>query len=163
MKYPWIFLICLWPVVFLAVWAVWNVARNGREERKSLRAVDWPKVRGTVVESRGAWAHVEVVYEYVADGKTWRGVYKMNLTPVVPDRSAQGAASLNRQSREDIEQYPAGSHVLVQYDPKKPADSILYCSDEPVKTGSTPAFQSLDLYASQYGQYRTRRGSNLDA
>ena len=147
---PYILLVCLWPLLFLVVWAVWNSVRDSRDEKLFLRGLEWPEAKGTVKRSRVAWAHVEVSYEYSVEGIRYTGKYKMSLAPVVPDRYGKGAARMNKEATEDIADFPPGQAVVIRYNPSRPDESVLYCKGEPGRTdriggrGVAPEFRTLE-------------------
>jgi len=57
-------LIPFWPILFVVVWAVWNMARDSRDAKLLKRSLSWPETQGCVIAARVAWAHVNVDYDY---------------------------------------------------------------------------------------------------
>ena len=55
-----VYLISLWPLVFVGTWAIWNIMGDSRNEKPVERSLDWPEAQGRVVSSKVVWAHVEV-------------------------------------------------------------------------------------------------------
>jgi hypothetical protein len=145
---PYVFLICLWPVAFLVIWAVWNSFRDSRDEKLVLRSLEWPEVQGKVISARVAWAHVEVCYEYEVQGIRYTGKYDMSLTSVVPDKYARGATQLNNEASEDIAHFPPGQTAIIRYNPLGPEESVFYCSGgsstaKAAEADITPEFHTL--------------------
>ena len=138
-----VYLIPLWPLLFVIVWAIWNMARDSRDEKLMERSIDWPEAQGTVVTSRVVWAHVEVMYEYSISSGRFTGKYKMNLPPGPPDRYGRTATRMNEEARGDIGEFPPGANVVIRYNPQEPNQSVLYCSgqisrDKTVQRSSAP-------------------------
>jgi hypothetical protein len=122
-----VYLIALWPIAFMVIWAIWNMMRDSLDEKRVLRAKDWPETQGIVASSRVAWAHVEVSYEYWIASGSYKGRYKLSLQPVAPDHYGRGAARMNAEASEDLSEYPPGTKVIVRYNPQRPQESVLYC------------------------------------
>jgi len=147
---PYVFLICLWPLAFLAIWALWKSLRDSADEKQVLRSLEWREVKGTVLSSEVVWEHVAVNYEYFVDDKRYTGEYKIGLTPVLPDRHGMGAAALGREAKQGIDEFPTGRKLIIRYNPNRPEESVLYCSDEDSPSGkdanstTTPQFRTLD-------------------
>jgi hypothetical protein len=74
-----VFLICLWPLAFVAVWAIWKSCRDSADEKLMLRSLDWPEAKGTVLNSEVVWRHVSVTYEYFVGDERYQGEYKSGL------------------------------------------------------------------------------------
>ena len=142
---PYIFLVCLWPLGFVLIWAIWNALRDSRDEKLLLRSIDWPETKGRVLSSEVVWAHVNVVYDYFVDGKRHVGEYKISLSPVAPDRWGRGAASVSQEATKEVAAFPAGTGVTIRYNPARAEESVLYCSDEPISSpAATPEFRLLE-------------------
>ena len=138
-----LYLIPLWPLVFVGVWAIWNMARDSRDEKLIERSIDWPEADGRVITSRVVWAHVEVRYEYSISSGRFTGKYKMNLPPGAPDRYGRTATRMNEEAKGDIGDFPPGANDVIRYNPQQPSQSVLYCSgqisrDKTVQSSSTP-------------------------
>jgi Protein of unknown function (DUF3592) len=125
-----VYLIPFWPILFVAVWAVWNTLRDSREQRLIGRSLNWPETQGQVRQTKVVWAHVEVSYEYRVAARTYVGTYKISLSPVVPDRGAQGARKLDAEAKQDISEFPEGLRIIIRYNPKRPEESVFYCRGE---------------------------------
>ena len=119
------FLICLWPFVFMAIWAMWKSLRDSADEKPLLRSLNWPEAKGTVLNSQVVWGHVSVTYEYFVNNNRCTGEYDIGLTPVLPDRDAVGAAALNREANQELDEFPTGTSVIVRYNPQHPEESVL--------------------------------------
>jgi hypothetical protein len=101
-----------------------------RDRIKCNRALSWPTAQGKVLESRlrrvqdsegKTWA-VYILYEYWANGDTWRSdVWRLEA----------GSSSFTGAMEKVIARYPAGSTVTVYYNPDAPNDAML----EPGKMG----------------------------
>jgi len=126
---PVIYLIVLWPLLFAAIWAIWNMMRDSRKEKKALRSTDWPEVQGKVQSSKIVWGHYEVTYEYAVNTKSYSGSYEINLSPAVPDRFARGATKMLAEAKQDLADFPVGSSVIVKFNPMDPQQSVLLCRD----------------------------------
>jgi hypothetical protein len=128
------------------IWGIWNSVRESRNTAEGIKSVDWLETTGTVSSSEVVWAHVEVQYRYAVNGTEYTGKYKENLTPVMPDKSGHGAQALAKESGELVAQFPLGSKVIVHYNPKRPDESVLYCSAEPVTDDAShaPEFRMLE-------------------
>ena len=70
------------------------------------------------------WAHVEVNYEYVADGKSYGGLYEANL-PITPYRGFAAAMRLIAAEKALEAEFAKGRFVWVKYDPQLPNRSVL--------------------------------------
>ena len=70
---------------------------------------------------------MEVSYEYVAAAEYRKGVNKISLSLVVPDRKSRGAAQMVAQSRQDMAEFPTGTEIIIRYNPAKPGQSVSYC------------------------------------
>lgn len=146
---PSIFLVCFWPFAFMVGWALWNSLRDSRDEKLVLRSLEWPEVNGSVTESRVAWAHVEVSYEYTVQGRHFTGQYNLSLTPVVPDRYGVGARQINSEAANDISQFPVGRKLIIRYNPLNLKESVFCCVGDttgektPGSTGG-PQFSTID-------------------
>jgi Protein of unknown function (DUF3592) len=143
---PYIYLICLWPFGFVLTWAIWNSFRDSRDEKLILRSLGWPEMNGEVTSSKAIWAHVEVCYQYSVRGTSYTGKYKMNLTPVVPDRTGRGAAQTGSEVWRDLREFQCGQKVVIRYNPARPEESVFYCSGETYSEGKeqdAPEFRVL--------------------
>jgi hypothetical protein len=127
---PYIFLVCLWPLAFLAIWAIRNSFRDSRDEKLVEQSLAWPEAQGKVIQSKVAFAHVEVSYQYSVAGLDYTGIYKISLTPVAPDQYGRGATRMNSEAGQDVADYPAGANVIIRFNPQAPSQSVLYCSGE---------------------------------
>ncbi len=142
-------LIPLWPLAFVGIWAIWNIARDSRDEKLVERSLGWPEAQGIVVASRVVWAHVEVTHEYLVGSVRYKGSYKLNLPVGAPDRYARTAIRMNNEAKADLADYPPDAKVIIRYNPKNPKESVLYCRGEINKdktsesTGETPTFITL--------------------
>src|SRR5689334_2656621 len=142
-------LIPLWPLAFVLIWAIWNIARDSRDEKLVERSLGWPEAQAIVVASSVVWAHVEVKYEYLVKGTRYSGTYKMNLPVGPPDRYARTATRVSNEAKADLADYPPDTRVIIRYNPKDPKQSVLYClgeinKDKPSEdVGETPKFITL--------------------
>jgi hypothetical protein len=132
----WWILIALWPVGFALVWAIWNVMRGSRDEKQVLKSLDWPETQGMVTSTEVVWAHVEITYEYSVAGTKYTGKYEISLPPVAPDRTATGAARLNAAAKQEMADYPQGASLIIRYNPKNPAESVLFCQAGKIHDGT---------------------------
>src|SRR5579864_464625 len=139
---PYIFLVCLWPFGFYLLWAIWNSFRDSRDEKMVLQSLDWPEVDGRVTSSKTVWAHIEINYEYSVHGARYQGKYKMNLTPVMPDKTSRGATQLGNEARRDLSEFPSGQKLVIRYNPARPEESVFFCSGktDPCDTQLDPEF-----------------------
>jgi hypothetical protein len=130
-------LICLGGVfVLFAGLGVFLIIRYQRDKQKAEQSVNWPSVPGRVTVSRVKTHHstdsdgdpsetysAQVEYQYEVNGVAYTG-----------DRLTIGmplAISNLRKVQESVAQFPAGSQVMVYYNPQNPADATLQ-----TKTGS---------------------------
>jgi hypothetical protein len=131
-----VYLIPLWPLAFVGVWAIWNMRRDGRNEKLVEQSLAWPEVHGKVVSSRVAWAHVEVKYEYSISSGRYTGKYKINPPVGAPDRYGQTARRMTEEAKQDIADFPTGADVIVRYNPQQPDQSVPYCKGEISRDGA---------------------------
>jgi Protein of unknown function (DUF3592) len=118
-----LFLVVLWPIWLIAIWALWNYFRDNRDEKLVEKSLAWPETQGSVTSSLVEWAHVEVSYDYHVAGQLYSGVYQISLTPRAPDRSAAAARAITSEAQDLIAGYPPGSKVVIRYNPRNPAES----------------------------------------
>ena len=122
----------------LIVWALWNMRRDSRDEKLVRRSLDWPETQGKIIGSKVSWAHVEVSYEYHADGVRYPGSYQINLRPVVGSSTGTGATAMareySRESNEALREFYPGKSIVIRYNPKKPSESLFYCAGEVSKS-----------------------------
>jgi hypothetical protein len=130
------YLIPLWPLIFIGVWAIWNMRRDSRNEELVEQSRTWPEVHGCVVSCKVAWAHVEVKYEYSISSGRYMGKYKINLPVGAPDRYAQTATRMNQEAKQDIADFPTGADVIIRYNPQQPGQSVVYCRGEINRDGA---------------------------
>ncbi len=123
---PWILLICLWPVALLLIWLIINSHRDNRDAELVIRSLDWPETQGRVVGSEVVWGHVSVKYEYSVESRCFEGNYNISMTPRAPDRYGRGAAAFSEEALDAMDDYPAGSDVVIRYNPKRPQQSVLF-------------------------------------
>ena len=143
---PAIYFIGLWPIFFVAIWAVWNILRDSRQEKEALRAAKWPEAQGKVLGAKAVWGHFEVAYEYVVGNRFYKGTHILNLKPAVPDQYARGARAMISEIRQDQNDYPVGAPIIVRYNPRNPQESILLCRAEVTKAADeekTPEFTTI--------------------
>jgi hypothetical protein len=140
---PLIFLICLWPLALLLVWAIWNARRDKKEEKLAERSQNWPKTGGKIVSSQVVWGYVEVKYEYLMDGKMFTGILDLNLPPALPSRGSNRTLErFNDEAKQNLRDYPVGAKIAVQYNPQRPEESYLsYVDGETIEKPSTPGFK----------------------
>lgn len=131
-----VYLIPLWPLAFVGIWAIWNIVRDSRNEKLVEHSLAWPEAQGKVVSSKVAWAHVEVTYEYSISSGRYMGKYKMNLPVGAPDKYGRTATQMNEEAKQDIADFPAGADVIIRYNPQKPDQSVLYCRGEISRDGT---------------------------
>jgi|ERR1700688_970164 hypothetical protein len=130
-----VYLIPLWPLAFVGVWAIWNMRRDSRNEKLVERSLAWPEVQGRVVSSKVVWAHVEVKYEYSISSGRYMGKYKINLAVGAPDRFGQTATRVSKEAKQNIAEFPSGVDVIIRYNPQQPGESVLYCKGEMAREG----------------------------
>ena len=97
---PYIFLVCLWPLAFVVIWAIWNSIRDSGNEKLQLRSLDRPETKGRVLSSEVVWAHVSVTYDYFVDGRRYKREYKISLTPRAPSRYGAGTIALAKEANQ---------------------------------------------------------------
>lgn len=131
-----VYLIPLWPLAFVGVWAIWNMRRDSRNEKLVEHSLAWREVQGRVVSSKVAWAHVEVKYEYSISSGRYMGKYKLNLSVGAPDRDGQTAARMSEEAKQNIAEFPTGADVIIRYNPQQPNQSVLYCRAEISRNGN---------------------------
>jgi hypothetical protein len=131
-----VYLISLWPLAFVGVWAIWNMRRDSRNEELVEQSRTWPEVHGSVVSCKVAWAHVEVKYEYSISSGRYMGKYKINLPVGAPDRYGQTATRMSDEAKQYIADFPTGADVIIRYNPQQPDQSVLYCRGEINRDGS---------------------------
>lgn len=73
------------------------------------------------------WSHAEVEYEYSVSNGRYTGMYKIDLYKQSRFNSPAESA---KEIAECLASFPPGSNILVRYNPKKPAQSILHCGSE---------------------------------
>jgi hypothetical protein len=104
--------------------------KGTRDLIKTWRARYWPTAQGKVLDSRlrevrdseGKTWEVYILYEYWANGETYRSnVWRMEA----------GSSSFTGSAQKAIARYPIGSTVMVYYNPDSPRDAML----EPGKMG----------------------------
>jgi hypothetical protein len=125
-----LYVLPLWPLLFMAIWAIWNMARDSRDAKLVQRSLAWPEAQGKVLTSKIVWAHVAVSYEYSISSGRYTGTYQRNLPVVAPDKYGQGAAAVNSEARQDLAEFPPGANVIIRYNPERPGESVLYCKGE---------------------------------
>jgi hypothetical protein len=108
--------------------------RDSRQEKAALRAANWPELQGKVTTSKAVWGHYEVTYEYIMNATLYSGTHVINLSPVGPDHTAQGASRLAAEAKEDLSDFPPGLDVIIKYNPQDPAQSILLCRGRVAET-----------------------------
>jgi hypothetical protein len=145
-----VYLICLWPLALLIAWAISNAIRDTKNERATLKSLNWPETRGHVVSSKVVWGHVSVSYNYTVETREYAGRYKMNLPPRIPNKDGgDNGREFLAEAKQAVNDYPVGSKLLIRYNPARPQESVIYCSDEDLPEAdrtdsSTPMFHSLD-------------------
>ena len=132
---PFLYLVPLWPIFLVGIWAVWNMIRDSRQEKTALRAANWPEIQGKVTSSKVAWGHYEVAYEFVFRDRSYRGTHLINLSPVVPGRASSGARFAS-EAKQDLSDFPPGSDVIIKYNPQEPSNSILLCRGQVGQTNA---------------------------
>jgi uncharacterized protein DUF3592 len=125
-----VYLVPLWTLLFVGIWAIWNMVRDSRDEKLLEHSLAWPETQGRVMSSRVVWAHVEVKYEYSISSGRYTGKYKMNLPPGPPDRRGRTGTRMMAEARQDIADFPPGANVVIRYNPQQPQKSVLYCKGE---------------------------------
>ena len=125
-----LYLLPVWPLIFMGIWAIWNMARDSRDAKLVQRSLAWPEAQGWVLTSKIVWAHVAVTYEFSIPSGRYTGKYERNLPVVAPDKYAQGAAAVNSEAKQDIAEFPPGANVIIRYNPQQPNESVLYCKGE---------------------------------
>ena len=143
-------LIPFWTILFVVVWAIWNVRRDSRDEKLVDQSLSWTEAQGVVVSSKVAWAHVEVTYEYFVGTARYTGSYQLNLPPGPPDRFGRTAEAMMSEAQQDIAEFPVGLDVIVRFNPSKPDQSVFYCrgkvgsNEVEQKSARPPEFVTLD-------------------
>ena len=123
----WFFLLpIICPVGLLVIWLIINARRDSRDADLVVRSLDWPRVHGTVIRSEVVWGHVDVVYEYLVEGKCHVGRYEISMTPRPADRYGRSATAFSEEAHDAMEDYPVGSTLVVRYNPNQPQESVLY-------------------------------------
>jgi uncharacterized protein DUF3592 len=130
-SHPYIIFVATWPLWIFTAWVLWNMRRDSRDEKLIVGSLDWPESQGKVLESAVAWAHVEVSYEYHADGVRYRGSYQINLSPILATSIGTGATTSmarqhNREVSEAYREFYPGKDIVVRYNPRKPSESVFY-------------------------------------
>ena len=125
-----VYLLPLWTLLFVGIWAIWNVVRDSRDEKLVERSLAWPEAQGKVMSSRVVWAHVEVKYDYSIASGRYEGKYKMNLPPGPPDRFGRTGTRMKAEAQQDIGDFPPGTNVVIRYNPQQPQQSVFYRKGE---------------------------------
>jgi hypothetical protein len=93
--------------------------------RRDLQTAAWPSVKGVVIHAqtrqcyfRGAPTGLspDVAYKYVVNGQEWIGT-RLDI---------KNHCAAEEVVRNYVAEFPAGSQVLVFYDPSSPAESLLH-------------------------------------
>jgi hypothetical protein len=136
----WIYFLPFWPFAFFGIWAFWNAMRENRDAKSIERSLHWPETQGRVMGGSVVWGHVEIKYEYNVSGRRHEGTYSEGLPPQAPGgNAARGAAfRLSKAADRYLAQYPAGSNVVIRYNPAKPEESVLYCKGDVQAPGDGP-------------------------
>jgi hypothetical protein len=94
-----------------------------RDTRLLERSIDWPEVQGKVISNVQVLIHAEVEYDYTVSSKRYTGVYKILLYK--QSRFNSPAESAN-EIAECLASFPPGSNVVIRYNPRRPAESVIY-------------------------------------
>jgi hypothetical protein len=114
--HPYLFLVCLWPIALYLLWAIWNSICRDRNKHELLRTQYWPEGKGKVVSAQAAgWAHVEITYKYCVGDRSYTGKHKINLSPVMVDKTVRPARELDKEARQYIADYPPDANVALRY------------------------------------------------
>jgi hypothetical protein len=132
----WLFLICLWPIGFVILWAIWNNLRDSGDEKRVEKSLNWPETQVIVLSTEVEWAHVQVNYEYLVAGTKYQGKYEISLSPVAPDQYGRGVARLNAEVKQEMDDYPPGCGVVIRYNPTDPSESVLFCRSGKIQSGT---------------------------
>jgi hypothetical protein len=116
-------IILLFPLCCLVAWAISRIVRDSLDAKALARSLDWPKVEGKVTSNVQVWSHAEVEYEYSVSTRRYTGMYTMQLYKQSRFNSQAESA---KELAECLASFPPGSSIRVGYNPKRPAESILY-------------------------------------
>jgi hypothetical protein len=113
------------------IWAVWNMARCGQDEKKVESSALGPRVQGKVIRTKRA--RRDSLRALALRGKV-SGHIPNQLAPRSSRRERHGkleeCSEVGAEGREDINQYPIGAKVIIRYNRSKPKESVLYCMGE---------------------------------
>jgi len=116
-------IIFLFPICCLLGWAVLGFVRDSLDAKALERSIDWPKVEGKVISNVQVWSHAEVEYEYSVSTRRYTGTYTIHL--FYKQSRFNSPAESAKEFAECLASFPPGSNILVGYNPKRPAESIL--------------------------------------
>jgi hypothetical protein len=119
----------LFVLGFIGSFAFWSYSIENRQAKRFERSMGWPEVHGVVQKSFAARMHITVVYEYVAEGRHYIGEHKIVFPSLMLARGSQGVA-IAKDVRKEMANFSPGQRVVIRYNPKDPAESVLYYSGE---------------------------------
>jgi hypothetical protein len=121
------YIIFLFPLCCLLGWAILRIARDSLDAKVLERSIDWPEVEGKVISNVQVWSHSRVEYEYAVSTRRYTGMYTIALYNQSRFNSPAESA---KEFAECLASFPPGSNILVHYNPKKPAESVLHYGRE---------------------------------
>jgi hypothetical protein len=145
-SFPYWMLIGLWPIVFVIIWVLRNMARDRRDETEVVRSPSWPQTEGTVISSKAVWAHLEVDCGYWVGDANYTGKFQLNLAPQPP--SLSGTQHLNNEVKQDMTDYAPGTRLAIRYNPLNPRESLLYFR-APAESGAADSDRLSNLAPAQ--------------
>ena len=125
-EFPFVIVILFWGS-FFGIWLLGNALRENHDERLLLKSISWPQTQGSVTSSRIVWAHLEVAYEFPANGQRFTGSYTVGMPATLPTFIGMGVIA--RATKNFLGDYPVGTKLLVRYNPLDPTESVLYSRD----------------------------------
>jgi hypothetical protein len=118
------FIIFLFPICCVLGWAILRFVRDSLDVKEQERSLDWTKIDAKVISNVQVWSHAEVEYEYSVSTRRYTGMYTI---PLYKQSRFNSPAESAKEFAECLASFPPGSNILVRYNPKKPAESILHC------------------------------------
>lgn|SRR5579871_6421616 len=114
------FVIGLW----FGIWLLWKVVRERRRTSLLRQSLQWQEVRGKVLQSQLAWAHIEIIYTYsTAKGEQFEGKYEISL-PMVPFKNSSGVERSTDAARLALAEFPPGQEIVLRYNPQDMRQSV---------------------------------------
>jgi len=125
----------------LAIW-VRDFVREVQQDKRRRLSRAWPRTEAIIQQVEFTGSAVAVRYAYQVSGESHNGWHQIGLHAAPPYRFRCREADLAQLAQKHFNKLPVGGNVVVSYNPKNLAESVLIMRAEPVTSEEISPFDT---------------------